>query len=259
MNIIERDGVSKSFSNAADTYDFWAKPQKEIALRLVGLLPPTMEYNNILDLGCGTGNVVEQLLTGYPNAKILGIDIAHGMVEYCKERWGNGSGINFLTNNISNFKSEFKYDLIVSSCVFQWIDDFYGVMKNLICSLKSVGRIGIAVPIEGSFFELQESYSSILGRDMPSLKYKSSAYYIDVVKKCGLDFSVAETETVYGYFRGVEVLKYFKKIGATFQYNKDYSPLSVKDIHRLIKYYENSYGLKNGLLPVTHKVLYFVV
>ena len=51
MSIIERNAVSKNFSNAADTYDFWAKPQKKIARRLVELLPALRNYiPKILDV-----------------------------------------------------------------------------------------------------------------------------------------------------------------------------------------------------------------
>ena len=74
--IIEKDAVSKSFSNAAVTYDSWAEPQKKIAQRLVELLPAGQGYSNILDLGCGTGNVVEQLLLRNTTAEILVIEIA---------------------------------------------------------------------------------------------------------------------------------------------------------------------------------------
>jgi len=254
--IVERDSVTKSFSNAAETYDLWAKPQKEIARRLVELLPVEQDYNNILDLGCGTGNVVEQLLTRYSSANILGIDIAPGMVDHCTERWSNSIGIKFSKYDISSFKPELNHDLIISSCVLQWIDDFYGVLKNLSFSLEDGDNLAIAVPIKGSFFELQESYKSLSGYNMPGLKYKAKEHYTDIAMKCGLDIRVCEVETVYGSFNGMDVLKYFKKIGATFQHNRDYSPLGLKDIHRLIEYYENTYGLHNGLLPVTHQVLY---
>ena len=256
--IVEKRAVSKSFSNAAVSYDYWAKPQKKISKRLVELLPVSNDFNNILDLGCGTGNVIEQLLGRYSTAEILGLDIAPGMVEYCMKRWSNIDDIKFSTADISSFNAESKHDLIISSCAFQWIDDFSEAIKNLICSLKKDGCLAMAVPIEGSFSELQESYMYLFGRGMPGLKYKSKEYYTDLVKKHGFNLRVADVETVYGCFSGVDVLKYFKKIGATFQFNKEYSPLSVRDIHRLIKYYENKYALSNGLLPVTHKVLYFV-
>lgn len=257
MGIIDNNAMSKSFSNAAVSYNFWAQPQKKVAKKLVELLPVGNEYKNILDLGCGTGNVIEQLQR-YSTAKMLGIDIASGMVEYCKERWNGNSDINFFKDDISLFKPKSKYDLIISSCVFQWIDDFYDVIEKLILSLDNDGCLAIAVPVEGSFFELQESYKSTLGCSMPGLRYKKKKYYIDIAVKCNLNLRVVEVETVYGHFSGLNVLKYFKKIGATFQHNKNYTPLGIKDIHQLINHYGKTYGLYNGLLPVTHKILYLI-
>ena len=256
--LTEENAVDKSFSNAAVTYDFWAKPQKIIAQRLVELLPTEREYKKVIDLGCGTGNVIEQLLTYYPNSEVIGIDIAHGMIEHCMKRWKNTGEIKFFRDDISSFKPELKYDLIISSCAFQWIGEFYDVIKNLMFSLKNDGCLAIAVPIEGSFFELQESYRTLFGRSMPGLKYKPKEYYTGIAAKYDMDLCVTEVETVHGCFKGLDVLKYFKKIGATFQYSKGYSPLRLKDIHRLLTYYKKTYGLHNGLLPVTHKVLYLI-
>ena len=259
MSIIEKNAVNKSFSHASETYDFWAEPQRKAAQRIVELVPKCHNYESILDLGCGTGNVIEEFLKYYSTANILGIDIADGMVEHCNKRWENSKKINFNKGDISSYKSDKKFDLIISNCVFQWIDDFYSVTQSLVKSLKNNGCISIAVPVEGSFFELEEAYSSLLGHNMPGLTYKPKEYYTDLVLKSGLNLHTSKVETVYGYFYGVNVLKYFKEIGATFQYNSNYSPLSVKEIHQLIKYYENRFRDSDGLLPVTHKILYLVM
>ena len=256
---VEKKAVCKSFSSASESYDVWAEPQKKIAQKLVELLPDKEDFHEILDLGCGTGNVIEQLLERRKFSRVHGVDIADGMVQHCKNRWNNSDNFHFTKDDISTFKSSSKYDLILSSCAFQWVDDLQTVIKNLKSHLISGGRIAIAVLIENSFLELQHSIKMSCGFDMHGLNYESENYFLNILEKCCFEIHTAKIETVYGYFRGIDVLKYFKNIGATFRYNHDYMPLKVKEIHKLINYYKDNFAVENDLLPVTHKVLYLIV
>ncbi len=256
---VEKKAVSKSFSGASESYDVWAEPQRKIAQKLVELLPGNEEFHDILDLGCGTGNVIEQLLKRRTFSKVHGVDIADGMVQHCRNRWSDPYSFHFTKEDISTFNSPAKYDLILSSCVFQWVENFKAVIKNLKAHLKSGGRIAIAVLIEKSFFELLYSFEMVCGFNMPGLNYKSENYFLDLLEECDMKIHTAKTEIVYGYFKDINVLKYFKNIGATFQYNHDYIPLKIKDIHKLLKCYKDNFAMNDAFLPITHKVLYLIV
>ena len=69
-------------------------------------------FNKILELGCGTGNFTNFFLFFKPS-EILGIDSSKNMIEIAKNKHKNKKLI-FKHINISNFKSNNKYDLIYS-------------------------------------------------------------------------------------------------------------------------------------------------
>ena len=59
--LVHNDAVARNFSAAASSYERWADPQRRTARRLMNMLPPTGRVNTILDVGCGTGFLVEML------------------------------------------------------------------------------------------------------------------------------------------------------------------------------------------------------
>jgi len=69
-------------------------------------------FDKILELGCGTGNFTNFFLCFKPS-EILGIDSSKRMIKIAKNKHKNKKLI-FKHINISNFKSNNKYDLIYS-------------------------------------------------------------------------------------------------------------------------------------------------
>lgn len=256
--LVEREAVKINFSDAAVTYNSWAQPQKKIAARLIRLLPDNISFDKILDIGCGTGNLIEQILQQNSSASITGVDIAPGMINYCINKWKDVSFINFFVDDIEQIGLNLKYNLIMSSCVLQWIQNFDNLLSNLNNILSPGGHIAFAIPIDGSFYELRNSYDSICSESSFGLKYSSSEFYLDLIRKYNFQIKTLSIETEYGFFKGLNVLKYFKKIGATFQHTHSYEPLHISEMHKLIEFYESTYKLDNGLLPVTHKILYLI-
>lgn len=79
--------VRRAAEHAAATYDAAAVLQREVGRRmaerlaLVKLQPAT-----ILDAGCGTGEALTELRARYPDAAILGVDIAANMLRAARRR-----------------------------------------------------------------------------------------------------------------------------------------------------------------------------
>ena len=81
---IKGDALARNFSSAAVSYEQWAVPQRLIAGEMARLLPAKGRINSILDVGCGTGYLTGLLHERYPEAGILGIDVAPEMVKTCR-------------------------------------------------------------------------------------------------------------------------------------------------------------------------------
>lgn len=80
-------------------YEFWS--------RYILNSLPSKNINSILDLGCGTG----ELLSYFPkDCKKVGIDKSEAMLEIAQQKNPNSQ---FLQADMSNFKLKEKFDLVV--------------------------------------------------------------------------------------------------------------------------------------------------
>jgi malonyl-CoA O-methyltransferase len=128
----------KAFSQAACRYDRFSALQKEIGLGLMHKIPDK-QYQHILDIGMGTGWLTEKCGQRFPKAKTTGLDYAPGMVECAKKR-----DIDCVLEADARelpFK-EGAFDLVISNCVYQWIEDLP----------KAFGESARVLNKEGDFF-----------------------------------------------------------------------------------------------------------
>lgn len=111
--------------------------------KIVNFLIPYINNNNarILDMGCSTGCLLSIFkLNGYSN--LSGIDPSSSCVRTAKELYN----IEATVNNISNFNTNKKFDLIILSAVLEHLVDFSNSMKKIRSLLKDRGLLFIEVP-----------------------------------------------------------------------------------------------------------------
>lgn len=84
---LEKRAIRRSFERAAPRYDESAVLQREVGGRLAEHLDPIrLDPKRIVDLGCGTGGAFEALARRYPDAELLGLDLAHAMLGRAAKR-----------------------------------------------------------------------------------------------------------------------------------------------------------------------------
>jgi len=76
----------------------------------------------IVDLGCGTGNLSQRLISAYPNAHITCIDMAENMLTMARAKLEGNRSISFRLGDIRDFDYQSKYDVIVASMVLHHIE-----------------------------------------------------------------------------------------------------------------------------------------
>ena len=99
---------------------------------------PDLNGKNILDLGCGFGeHCVEFINRGA--AKVVGIDISEKMLEVAKEE-NSDPKIEYICMPMEDIdKIEGKFDVVISSLAFHYIEDFDGVVRKIADHLNPDG------------------------------------------------------------------------------------------------------------------------
>ena len=90
------------------------RPETEELVRLI--LKEDLYEKEILDIGTGSGCIAISLAKNLPNTYVTAVDICKDAMEVAKENSKlNNVNIEFINADIFEFKSEKKYDLIVSN------------------------------------------------------------------------------------------------------------------------------------------------
>ena len=101
-------------------------------------LLPNLKKKKVLDLGCGFGeHCMHYIHDGA--SKVVGIDISKKMLEVAKQENCNPNitYINMPMEDISELDE--KFDVVVSSLAFHYVEDFAGIAKNIYKLLNDNG------------------------------------------------------------------------------------------------------------------------
>ncbi len=103
-------------------------PTRREVLKIV--LPLLKKNNNlkILDIGCGTGQLINEINKEFKKVNYLGIDVANNMIEEAKKL---NKKNKFEVTPIEEFNTEEKYDIIICTHAFPYFPDKENVLKKI--------------------------------------------------------------------------------------------------------------------------------
>lgn len=104
---------------------------------------PLLEQNNdlkILDIGCGTGQLVAEISDQYKSVDYLGIDVAKNMIDIAIQS-NDCDRIKFKNISVDDFESEEKFDIIICTHAFPYFPDKAGAMLKMGSLCKKGGKV----------------------------------------------------------------------------------------------------------------------
>ena len=187
----------KKFSN----YEENAKVQKEVALKLVKFLQEkeVKKDKNVLEIGCGTGMFTREFVKEF-TPKSLILNDMYDIQNYLK-------GINydkFLLGNIEELSIP-KSDLVVSSSVFQWLNNFTKVMEEI---SKSTTELGFSIYLEGNLEEIKDHFGV-------SLKYLTLDNVVEILTSLYSKVKWKKESIEINFSTPLEALRHLKDTGVT--------------------------------------------
>jgi len=164
MAEIEKQRVKKAFSSHAEMYEDLALVQKRVADRFFELLMGQGTIpESLLDIGSGTGRLVNALRQNLPHISITGIDLAYGMISCAKKSFADCAEIMFVCGDAETLPfKDGSFDMVVSTSTFQWLSPLDAPFAEVWRVLKPGGRFCFALFGEKTLFELRDSYISAI-------------------------------------------------------------------------------------------------
>ena len=132
-----------NFSEIAAKYEKDSFVQKSASDRLFDLLR-IMGTDDVLDIGCGTGNITRKI-ADQTSGKVVGIDTSERMIEETKQN-GSDQGIIFEACPVEHMPYTDSFDVIFCNSAFQWFTNPEPALKSCFRTLRQNGRMGIQAP-----------------------------------------------------------------------------------------------------------------
>ncbi len=112
--------VKSHFEEEAEIFDELIKtliPYYEDMIESMILALPfhQKEKINVLDLGCGTGNISLKVKERFPNARITSVDMAKNMIKMAKHKLASYNDIEFIIADVRDLEFVDEFDAVVSS------------------------------------------------------------------------------------------------------------------------------------------------
>jgi trans-aconitate 2-methyltransferase len=109
---------------------------------LLAMLRPA-ERPLVVDLGCGTGALTQQLHMRMDAAETVGIDHSPAMLEQAAPL--AGGGLRFEEGDIAAFEGG-GYDIVFSNAALHWLPDHPAVLRRWADALAPGGQIAVQLP-----------------------------------------------------------------------------------------------------------------
>jgi len=260
---IDKKQMRRAFSKAAADYDAAAVLQREVCSRMLERLEYIkLQPTRILDAGSGTGWGTRQLTQRYPEAQMVALDIAIGMLRAARgcsgwwEKLFGGAKQQQICADIEALPVVANsIDLVWSNLTVQWCNDLPATFVELHRVLKTEGLLMFSTFGPDTLKELRQAFSGV--DEHNHLNRFADMHDIgDMLVQAGFADPVMDMEMLtltYDDVRGV--LQDLKTIGAHNATAGRAQGLMGKNAWaRLIENYERLRS--NGKLPATFEVVY---
>ncbi len=218
---IDNKHIKKHFEKSMDKYDKNATVQDLMAAKMIiELCKISDNYENILELGAGTGLLTKKIVNNITFKNYFANDLVEKSKIYVQKIIPKS---NFLCGNALKIKPSKKMDLIISNAMFQWFENLDKAIAIIKLSLNKNGILAFSTFSPDNFKEITE----LTGL---TLKYKTQSEIEEILQNHGFDVLYSETFYEEIKFKNpLELLAHMKNTGVNSLSDKTWTVKKVKD------------------------------
>ena len=230
--MLDKNFIAKKFENCINFYDDNAIIQELMAKKLISLIDKK-KFKNILEIGSYSGLLTKKAVEKFDFDSYLALDI----VDSFNKIKNLSPKITFEKNDVEEFNTNQKFDLIIANASLQWCLDFEYTIKKLKSFLSESGIIAISIFALDNFYEIRDSFNV-------SLKYKT----IDEIEQVfSENVKIIQESHTLQFKNSKDLLKHIKLTGVNAISKEN---LSVVQIKNALKILEEKYQNKLTYKPV---------
>ena len=262
---VDKRLVRRSFEETAARYDAAAVLQNEVCRRMLARLDYIkLEPALILDAGCGTGNAVAGLLSRWPRARVVALDLALAMAQRAQRRrpwWRrlldrHGPRLAAVCGDIEQLPlAAGCAGMVWSNLAVQWVNEPQRAFAEMHRALAPGGLLLFSSFGPDTLKELRASFQGVD-------RYTHVHHFVDMhnigdgLVACGFADPVMDMEVVTLTYDDVKgLMRDLKAIGAHNVTRGRPAGLAGKErLARVARNYEAF--RRDGKLPATFEVVY---
>ena len=246
----------RSFAAAAAVYDQAAVLQQEVGDRLLQRLDLVkIQPTRILDLGCGTGQCIPDLLSRYRKAQVVALDIALPMLEQARKRsrWLRRPRCVCADAESLPFAHR-SFDLVFSNLMLQWCVPLEAVFAELQRVLRPGGLLLFTSFGPDTLRELRGSWQQVDGYSHVNA-FLDMHDVGDALLRARFADPVMDVERLTVTYPDVwQLMRELKQIGAhNVTAGRPRGLTGRARMRRLVQAYEQY--RRNGVLPASYEIV----
>lgn len=218
-----------NFTKIAETYESNSLVQNSASSLLLSLLEIQQE-DNILDVGCGTGNITAHLKE-LTKGNVVGVDPSAEMIEKAKEK-NKALEIIFQIASSEKLNYNNNFNVIFCNSVFQWFKTPEESIQGFYKALAKGGRVGIQAPATKAYCPnfvntldsvRQDSRTAEIFANFknPWFFLETAEEYSDIFNKLGFKVVFSTIDKIVTKYTPEEVFKIFSSGAIAGYLNQD--------------------------------------
>lgn len=250
---LQLEQIERQFDRAAATYDSVASVQRQMADQLLLEIPAQLD-GPLVDLGCGTGDLLYKLSERTSATNLTGIDISSAMLEQTRHRVPGAQAIKADLAALPLDDNSCRW--AVSNAAIQWCDS-KAVFSELRRVLQPGGRAFISTFGPSTMWQWRETIESVSSTGNRVHTFESVEQLTSGLRASGFASVESRIENVDIQFDSVRAMfDSIRKLGATNARRDRPTGLSGRQWFQQITEAFEERRERDGMLNLTYECCY---